>query len=354
MAVDPVCGMYVDEATSTLNAIVRGRKYYFCSTTCLETFLEPEKELNRLRFLVLFSFGLGIPAFVLSLAMELRPVPEAWMLPLTFAVFLMATPVQFWPGWRFYRGTRDAIKNRSANMDVLIALGTTAAWGYSTIIVAALLLGVPNVDPSTYYDTAAIIIALILLGKYFEEVAKGRASEALRKLMDLQPRTAKVLRDGKEEDIPVELVQVDDLVVVRPGERIPVDGVIAAGFSAVDESMITGESIPVEKNVGDPAIGATINKSGLLTIRATKVGKDTALSQIIQLVEAAQVSRAPIQRLADRVASVFVPAVILSAVGAAAYWYFLGFSALTSVLQTYHLDTPITASLFAGVPANPA
>jgi len=334
MAVDPVCGMYVDEATSTLNAIVRGRKYYFCSTTCLETFLEPEKELNRLRFLVLFSFGLGIPAFVLSLAMELRPVPEAWMLPLTFAVFLMATPVQFWPGWRFYRGTRDAIKNRSANMDVLIALGTTAAWGYSTIIVAALLLGVPNVDPSTYYDTAAIIIALILLGKYFEEVAKGRASEALRKLMDLQPRTAKVLRDGKEEDIPVELVQVDDLVVVRPGERIPVDGVIAAGFSAVDESMITGESIPVEKNVGDPAIGATINKSGLLTIRATKVGKDTALSQIIQLVEAAQVSRAPIQRLADRVASVFVPAVILSAVGAAAYWYFLGFSALTSVLQT--------------------
>ena len=349
MAVDPVCGMYVDEATSTLNAIVRGRKYYFCSTTCLETFLEPEKELNRLRFLVLFSFGLGIPAFVLSLAMELRPVPEAWMLPLTFAVFLMATPVQFWPGWRFYRGTRDAIKNRSANMDVLIALGTTAARGYSTIIVAALLLGVPNVDPSTYYDTAAIIIALILLGKYFEEVAKGRASEALRKLMDLQPRTAKVLRDGKEEDIPVELVQVDDLVVVRPGERIPVDGVIAAGFSAVDESMITGESIPVEKNVGDPAIGATINKSGLLTIRATKVGKDTALSQIIQLVEAAQVSRAPIQRLADRVASVFVPAVILSAVGAAAYWYFLGFSALTSVLQTYHLDTPITASLFVFV-----
>src|SRR3989449_3862844 len=278
MAVDPVCGMYVDEATSTLNAIVRGRKYYFCSTTCLETFLEPEKELNRLRFLVLFSFTLGIPTFLLSLAMELRWTPDAWMVPLTFLVFLLATPVQFWPGWRFYRGTRDAIKNRSANMDVLIAMGTTAAWGYSTIVAIALFLGVPNIDPSTYYDTGAIIIALILLGKYFEEIAKGRASEALRKLMDLQPRTAKVLRDGQEEDVPVELVQVDDIVVVRPGERIPVDGAIVEGFSSIDESTITGESIPVEKTVGDPVIGATINKSGLLKMRATKIGKDTALS----------------------------------------------------------------------------
>jgi len=346
MAVDPVCGMYVEEATSTLNAIVRGRKYYFCSTTCLETFLQPERELRRLRFLVLFSFTLGIPTFLLSLAMELRWTPDAWMVPLTFLVFLLATPVQFWPGWRFYRGTRDAIKNRSANMDVLIAMGTTAAWGYSTIVAIALFLGVPNIDPSTYYDTGAIIIALILLGKYFEEIAKGRASEALRKLMDLQPRTAKVLRDGQEEDVPVELVQMEDVVIVRPGERIPVDGIIAAGFSSVDESMITGESIPVEKNTGDPVIGATINKSGLLRVRATKIGKDTTLSQIIQLVEGAQATRAPIQRLADRVASVFVPAVTLTAVGAALFWYLIGFSTWTSVAQGYGLHTPITASLF--------
>src|SRR3990170_4230891 len=342
MAVDPVCGMYVDESTSTLNAVVGGRKYYFCSTTCMETFLEPEKEMKKLRFLVAFSFALGIPAFLVSLAMELpqtKTILEPYMVPLTFLVFLLATPVQFWPGWRFYRGTVDAIKNRSANMDVLIAMGTTAAWAYSTAILVALPLGM-NVDPSVYYDTAAIIIALILLGKYFEEVAKGRASEALRKLMDLQPRTAKVLRDGKEEDVPVEVVEADDVVVVRPGERIPVDGVIADGFSSIDESMITGESLPVEKKAGDPVIGATINKSGLLKVRATKVGKDTTLSQIIQLVEDAQLSRAPIQRL---------PAVILVALGAALYWYFLGFATWTPTLQGYGLHTPLTASLFVFV-----
>src|SRR2546425_2191901 len=346
MAVDPVCGMYVDEATSTLKAVVGGRSYYFCSTTCMETFLEPEKEKKRLRFLVLFSFTLGVPAFLLSLAMELHWTLDAWMVPLTGVVFLLATPVQFGPGLRFYRGTLDAIRNKSANMDVLIALGTTAAWGYSTAILVALLLPVPNVDSSTYYDTGAIIIALILLGKYFEEIAKGRASQALRKLMDLQPRTAKVLRDGREEDVPVELVQMEDVVIVRPGERIPVDGIIADGFSSVDESMITGESIPVEKNTGDPVIGATINKSGLLRVRATKIGKDTTLSQIIQLVEGAQATRAPIQRLADRVASVFVPAVTLTAVGAALFWYLIGFSTWTSVAQGYGLHTPITASLF--------
>lgn len=349
MAVDPVCGMYVDEATSTLTAIARGRKYYFCSETCLETFVAPEKETKRLRFLVLLSFALGIPAFLLTVAMEFRWTPDAWMVPLTFVVFLLATPVQFWPGWRFYRGTKDAIKNRSANMDVLIAMGTTAAWGYSTVVVAFLILGVPNIDPSTYYDTAAIIIGLILLGKYFEEVAKGRASEALRKLMDLQPRTAKVLRDGREVEVPVELVQVDDVVVVRPGERIPVDGVIVEGFSSIDESMITGESIPVEKTAGDPVIGATINKSGLLKANATKVGKDTTLAQIIQLVEDAQLSRAPIQRLVDRVSAVFVPAVIVVAIGAGLFWYFLGWSRWSDVAQSYGLHSALTASLFVFV-----
>ncbi len=349
MAVDPVCGMYVDEATSTLNAVVGGRKYYFCSTTCMETFLEPEKEMKKLRFLVIFSFALGIPTFILALAMEIVPAVEPYMLPLTFVAFLLGTAVQFWPGWRFYRGTKDAIKNRSANMDVLIAMGTTAAWAYSTLILITMALGIPGIDPSVYYDTAAIIIALILLGKYFEEVAKGRASEALRKLMDLQPRTAKVLRDGKEEDVPVELVEVDDLVVVRPGERIPIDGVIADGFSSIDESMITGESLPVEKKAGDAVIGATINKSGLLKVRATKVGKDTALAQIIQLVEDAQLSRAPIQKLADRVASVFVPAVILVATLAAVYWYLIGFSAWTGLLAGYGLHSAITTALYVFV-----
>ncbi|HTD80542.1 MAG TPA: heavy metal translocating P-type ATPase, partial [Thermoplasmata archaeon] len=329
-------------------AVVGGRTYYFCSTTCMETFLEPEKERKRLRTLVLVSFALGIPAFLVSLAMELRWTPDSWMIPLTVVVFLLATPVQFGPGLRFYRGTLDAIRNKSANMDVLIAMGTTAAWGYSTAVLAALLLGA-NVDSSTYYDTGAVIIALILLGKYFEELAKGRASEALRKLMDLQPRTAKVLRDGEEEGVPVELVQQGDIVVVRPGERIPVDGVIEEGFASIDESMITGESIPVDKAAGDPVIGATINRSGLLKVRATKIGKDTTLSQIIQLVEEAQVSRAPIQRIADRVASVFVPAVIAAATIAALYWYFLGGAAWRGTLETYGLHGPLTSALFVFV-----
>src|SRR5438477_286656 len=166
-------------------------------------------------------------------------------------------------------------------------------------------------DNATYDDTAAVIIGLILLGKYFEELARGRAGDAIRKLMDLAPRTAHVVRDGREEEVPVELVQVDEVVVVRPGERIPVDGTIVEGFSAIDESMITGESIPVDKRVEDAVIGATINKSGLLKIRATRVGADTTLNQIIKLVGDAQVARAPIERLADRVASVFVPADIV-------------------------------------------
>src|SRR5205809_2750817 len=313
MATDPVCGMYVDEGTH-LTALVRGRRYYFCSHTCLEAFTAPEREIRRLRWLALFSLGVGIPLFVVGFGQGV-----GWWLagteePLNLAFFLLATPVQFVAGWRFYHGTWDAIKNRSANMDVRIALGTTAAWGYSAVVTFLPFLGVSLADKGTYYDTAAVIIGLILLGKYFEELARGRAGDAIRKLMDLAPRTAHVLRDGREEEVPVELVQVDEVVVVRPGERIPVDGTIVEGFSAIDESMITGESIPVDKRVEDAVIGATMNKSGLLKIRATRVGADTTLKQITKLVGDAQVSRAPIQRLADRVASVFVPAVIVIAV----------------------------------------
>src|SRR5437870_2644520 len=322
MATDPVCGMYVDEGTH-LTAVVRGRKYYFCSETCLETFTAPEKEMARLLRLTLFSLGIGIPLFVIGLGQSL-----GWWLvgleqPLNLVFFVLATPVQFVAGYRFYRGFVDAIRNKSANMDVLIAIGTTAAWAYSAVVTFLPVLGVPLADKGTYYDTAAVIIGLILLGKYFEELAKGRAGDAIRKLMDLAPRTAHVIREGKEEEVPVELVQVDDRLVVRPGERIPVDGTIVEGSAAIDESMITGESIPVEKQVGDTAIGATMNKSGLLKIRATRVGADTTLNQIIQLVEDAQVARAPIQRLADRVASVFVPAVVLIASLTFVVWKFV-------------------------------
>ncbi len=320
MATDPVCGMYVDEATSGLTTVVRGRTYYFCSETCLETFTAPEKEIKRLRRLSLMSLVIGIPMAVVSFGMS-----AGWWLvgldePMNLVFFLLATPVQFVAGWRFYRGTWDALRNKSANMDVLIAMGTSAAWVYSTLITFLPLLGMPVANPETYFDTAAAIIGLILLGKYFEEIAKGRAGDAIRKLMDLAPRTAHVLRDGKEEEIPVEQVQVDDVFIVRPGERVPVDGVILEGASALDESMITGESIPVDKKAGDTVIGATINKTGLLRTKAAKVGADTTLNQIIKLVEDAQVARAPIQRLADKVASVFVPAVITIAVASALLW----------------------------------
>src|SRR5438034_1049315 len=322
MATDPVCGMYVDEGTH-LTALVRGRRYYFCSHTCMEAFTAPAKEIARLKRLTALSLGIGLPLFVIGFGQGV-----GWWLaglegPVNLAFFVLATPVQFVAGWRFYHGTWDAFRNRSANMDVLIAIGTTAAWAYSAIVTFLPVLGVPLADQGTYYDTAAVIIGLILLGKYFEELAKGRAGDAIRKLMDLAPRTAHVIREGAEEEVPVELVQVDDRLVVRPGERIPVDGTIVEGSSAIDESMITGESIPVEKAIGDTAIGATINKSGLLTIRATRVGADTTLNQIIKLVEDAQVARAPIQRLADRVASVFVPAVVLIASLTFVVWKFL-------------------------------
>ena len=318
MATDPVCGMYVDEGTH-LTAVVRGRRYYFCSETCLEAFSAPEKEIARLKWLTLFSLGIGIPLFVIGFGQGL-----GWWLggleePVNLVFFALATPVQFVAGYRFYRGFLDAIRNKSANMDVLIAIGTTAAWAYSVVVTFLPFLGVTLTEKGTYYDTAAVIIGLILLGKFLEEIAKGKASDAIRKLMDLAPPTARVVRDDREEEIPVDQVQVNDLVIVRPGERIPVDGVVVGGLSAVYEAMITGEPISAEKKVGDTAIGATINQTGLLRIRATHVGADTTLNQIIKLVEDAQASRAPIQRLADRVAAVFVPAVV----GIAALTFFL-------------------------------
>jgi len=349
MATDPVCGMYVDEATAVLTAVVRGRKYYFCSETCLETFTAPEKEMRALKRYTAFSLAVGFPLFVVAVGMELGWWLVDLMGPMNVLFFLAETPVQFIAGWRFYRGTHDAIRNRSANMDVLIAMGTTAAWGYSAVVTWLPILGVRLADVSTYYDTAAVIIGLILLGKYFEEIAKGRASDAIRKLMDLAPRTARVVRDGREQEIPVEQVQVDDIFVVRPGERVPVDGAILEGYTALDESMITGESIPVEKEVGDVVIGATINKTGLLKVKATRVGADTMLNQIIKLVEDAQVARAPIQKLADRVSAAFVPAVIAVAIGAALFWYFIGYSMFLPVAEGYGLHTSLTAALFVMV-----
>ena len=320
MAKDPVCGMYVDEKNPPFKKEIRGGMYYFCSETCLRTFEQPEIELRNLKYLVVFS-----------LVLSFLTLGFTWFDVLPFLkqsqwLFLLATPVQFVAGWRYYRGAWDALKAKTANMDTLIAVGTTAAWLYSTVVTLQITFPgtFPEIFPEEelYFDTAALIVALILLGKLLEEIAKGKASEAVRKLMDLQPRMARVVRDGKEVEMPVERVEVGDLVVVRPGEKIPVDGVVVEGYSSIDESMITGESIPVEKSINDEVIGATLNKTGMLKFKATKVGADTTLSQIITLVEEAQLSSAPMQRLADRVAAYFVPTVIGIALLIFVFWYF--------------------------------
>ncbi|MGD1119945.1 MAG: heavy metal translocating P-type ATPase [Dehalococcoidales bacterium] len=244
---------------------------------------------------------------------------------LKYVLWALATPVQFWAGLRFYRGAWGALKHRRADMNTLIAVGTSAAYFYSVVAVLfPSVLTIGGKTPDLYFDTSAMIIALILLGRYLEARAKGQTSDAIKKLIGLQPKTALVLRDGKEAEIPVEEVSVGDLVLVRPGERVPVDGVIRQGSPSLDESMVTGESLPVEKKEGDEVIGATINKTGSFQFRATRVGKDTTLARIVRLVEEAQGSKAPIQRLADIIAGYFVPAVIAIAVITFIIWYFFG------------------------------
>ena len=237
-----------------------------------------------------------------------------------YVMFLLATPVQFVAGARFYKGAWHAIKNRSGNMDLLVAIGTSAAYFYS---VAATFVPAVEMEP-VFYETSALLITFVLLGKLLEARAKGRTSDAIKKLMGLAPKTARIVRGGEEVDVPVEQVYVGDVVVVRPGEKIPVDGIVTSGHSAVDESMLTGEPIPVEKSSGDEVIGATINKFGAFTFRATKVGADTALAQIVKLVEDAQGSKAPVQRFADRISAVFVPFVIGASLLTFLFWAFAG------------------------------
>lgn len=246
-------------------------------------------------------------------------LPEMFMNP--WVQLALATPIQFIVGGQFYIGAYKALRNKSANMDVLVALGTSAAYFYSLYLSFA-SIGSDSHVVELYYETSAVLITLIILGKLFEAKAKGRSSEAIKKLMGLQAKTATVLRDGQEISIPIEEVLTGDIVYVKPGEKVPVDGIIAEGRSALDESMITGESIPVDKTIGDTVIGSTINKNGFLKIEATKVGKDTALAQIIKVVEEAQGSKAPIQRLADTISGIFVPIVVGIAIVTFLIWYF--------------------------------
>lgn len=235
----------------------------------------------------------------------------------------LATPVQFIVGAQFYRGAYKALRNKSANMDVLVALGTSVAYFYSIFLGIEWQMNGQEGMPVLYFEAASVIITLVILGKLFEVRAKGRTGQAIQKLLGMQAKTARVIRDAVEQEIAIEEVIVGDTIIVRPGEKIPVDGQIIKGESAVDESMITGESIPVDKKIGDIAIGSTINKNGMLTIEATKVGKDTALSQIVKVVEEAQGSKAGIQRVADHVSGIFVPIVVGIAIVTFLVWYFI-------------------------------
>ena len=279
-----------------------------------------EVEIKHQSMLLFIGALFTIPLFLYSMAIDFGWIGAAGHTSNAprYIMWFLATPVQFYVGWQYYVGAFKALRNGSANMDVLIALGSSAAYFYSIPVALGLLHG------HVYFETAAVIITLIKLGKFLEARAKGRTSEAIKKLMGLRAKTARVIRDGVDAEISIDSVRVGDVVLVRPGEKIPVDGVVMDGRSAVDESMLTGESLPVEKKPGDPVIGATLNKLGLLKFEATKVGKETALAQIIKLVEDAQGSKAPIQKLADQVSAVFVPVVIGIALLTFAGWYFFG------------------------------
>jgi P-type Cu+ transporter len=287
-----------------------------------ETADHREKEMEKQKGKVIFSVILAVPLlWAMVTHFEFTSfiyLPEMLMNP--WVQLALATPLQFIIGWQFYAGAYKAIRNHSANMDVLVSLGTSAAYFYSLYLTIKSIGSKANMV-DLYFETSAILLAFIMLGKLFEVRAKGRSSDAIKKLMGLQAKTATVLRNGTEQEIPLEEVAVGDLLLIKPGEKVPVDGEILEGRSALDESMLTGESIPVDKAVGDHVIGATINKHGFLKIRAVKVGRDTALAQIIKVVEEAQGSKAPIQRFADKISAIFVPVVVGIAFITFVIWY---------------------------------
>jgi len=293
-----------------------------------------EAEIDHQKKRLLVGVIFTLPLFLLSMGRDLGLL-GAWAnaLWVDWLFFFLATPVQFYVGWDYYTGAYKSLRNGSANMDVLVALGSSVAYFYSVAVLLAKSAGSMALGHHLYFETSAVIITLIVAGKLLEARAKGRTSEAIKKLIGLQPRTARVVRGGVEIDIPVAEVVVGDLLRVRPGEKMPVDGRVVDGRSSVDESMITGESLPVDKKTGDAVIGATINRQGLLTIEAGKVGKDTVLSQIIRMVEQAQGSKAPIQRVVDRVAAWFVPAVIVIALVTFAVWYIAGAGFVPALLR---------------------
>jgi Cu+-exporting ATPase len=320
--------MYVNEEHAAFKVERSGKIYYFCSEGCMLTFQQPDRELKKLKNLAIFSLVLGALTFIVMFAGI--PLP---LLPMEWWAFLLATPVQFIAGWRYYRGAWGALKVRTANMDTLIVIGSTTAWAYSTFVVL-FSQWAPSMD--IYFDASALILALILIGKYLEEVARGHASDAVRKLLDLQPPMARIVKeDGSEEEVGIETVMPMDILRVKPGERVPLDGVIVDGASSVDESMITGESVPVSKKTGDEVIGGTMNKEGSFKMDVTKIGMNTTLQQIVQMVEEAQLSKAPIQRFADTIAAYFTPTILIIATISALGWFYIAHETFGIAFTTF-------------------
>ncbi|MBI3931163.1 MAG: heavy metal translocating P-type ATPase [Chloroflexi bacterium] len=335
MPIDPVCKMTVDESTP-FKAELGGRMYYFCAQECLQTFLNPEKELKSLkhrvslvlsgvlviallRVIALFALAAGVSIVTWA------PIPQLPWFTWGYWLFILTTPVQFIGGWSFYKGAYTALKARATNMDVLIAMGTTTAYLFSSVVL--FFPGVlPVAEKDVYFEVSAVIIAFVLLGRFIEDYIRAHTSSAVRKLMDLRPDVARVIRDDQEVEIPAESVMVDEIVVVRPGEKIPTDGIVTEGSSSIDEKLVTGESIPVEKKPGDNVIGATLNRMGSLKYKATQVGADTTLMQIVKMVEEAQAStlNARIQRMADQISAIAVPAVVTVAILSFLGWFLLG------------------------------
>jgi len=327
---DPVCGMEVDKETG-IKRKIGDRTYYFCSQSCADVYEQPERELKAMKRRVVITLVGVIAAAGLRVLVTLGLLAAITTLEivggikaLSLTIFIVSVPVVWVAGFSIIKGAYFSLRNRNINMDVLVTAGVLAGWTYGA---ANAFFPSIAVGGEAYLEVSIGILAFVLLGKYIEETIRRRSAASIRKLLELRPTIARVIRNGEEIELSIDDVQVNDTFIVKPGEKIPTDGIVTAGYSSVDEKLITGESIPVEKNIGSEVIGATVNKTGVLTIKATRIGEDTALAQIVRLVEEAQASSAPIQRFADRVVAKFVPIVFTAAALSFGYWYLTsGFS----------------------------
>ena len=350
---DPVCGMDVDTETA-ISRKIGDRTYYFCSQSCADIYTQPQRELKAMKRRVTLTL-LGVVAAgalriialfgIVTVIMSFEVVGGLSVYGIV--VLIITTPIVWVAGFSIFKGAVLSLRNKNANMDVLVGAGVLAGWTYGVVTTLFPSLAANPQVGIDYLEISVAILAFVLLGKYIEDSIRKRSAASIRQLLELKPTMARVLLDGKEIDLPIEDVQVGSVILVKPGEKIPIDGVVTAGDSSVDEKLITGESIPVEKTVGSEVVGATFNKNGVLTIRATRVGDDTALNQIIHLVEEAQASSAPIQKFADRIVGKFVIIVFTVAAVSFAYWYITtGFAtAFFALLAVLLIACPCTLGI---------